>query len=276
MLTVAYDGTNYCGWQVQPNGIAVQQVLNAALSEITGEQIHTIGASRTDAGVHARGNVAVFDTAARMPGNKYSYALNTRLPDDIKIQGSREVSPEFHPRFTSTVKTYEYKILNRRFPDPTRRNDTCFLYVPLDAERMDRAARYLIGEHDFRSFQASGETNPDRSTVRTIYSARVIREEDLIRFQICGNGFLYNMVRILAGTLVEIGRGRTEPEELKGILESRDRSAAGPTAPARGLTLMEIKYPEWEPDFFNRKQKACGGENLTAHDARVNVRYGLR
>ena len=255
MLTVAYDGTNYCGWQVQPNGITVQQILNEALSELTGEEIYTIGASRTDAGVHARGNVAVFDTSVRMPGDKYSYALNTRLPEDIKIQGSREVSPEFHPRFTDTVKTYEYKILNRRFPDPTRRSDTCFLYGPMDAELMNEAAHCLIGEHDFRSFRASGETNPDRSTVRTIYSAKVVREDDLIRFRICGNGFLYNMVRILAVTLVEIGRGKIDPGEMTQILERRDRSAAGPTAPAHGLTLLEIRYPEWEPDFLIRKQE---------------------
>ncbi|MGN0361580.1 MAG: tRNA pseudouridine(38-40) synthase TruA [Bilifractor sp.] len=249
MLKVAYDGTNYCGWQVQPNGISVQQVLNDALSVLTGEKIHTIGASRTDAGVHARGNVAVFDTNARMPGDKYAYALNTRLPEDIRVQGSREVPCTFHPRFTSTIKTYEYKILNRRFPDPTRRLDSYFCYVPLDTRRMNQAAKYLIGTHDFRSFRASGETNPDRSTVRTIYSAEVRRSDDLIRFRICGNGFLYNMVRILAGTLIEIGRGRYGPEKMQDILHARDRGAAGPTAPAHGLTLLEIRYPQWEPDF---------------------------
>ena len=153
-LTVAYDGTNYCGWQVQPNGITVQEVLNRALSELLKEEIHTVGASRTDAGVHARGNVAVFDTRARMPGDKIAFALNTRLPEDIRIQGSQEVSPEFHPRFTSTVKTYEYKILNRTFSDPTRRQDSMFWYGALDLEAMKEAAGYLPGTHDFKSFAA--------------------------------------------------------------------------------------------------------------------------
>ena len=253
MLIIAYDGTNYCGFQVQPNGVTVQELVNRAVSELTGEEIRTIGASRTDAGVHARGNVVVFDTKARMPGDKYSYALNPRLPDDIKVQLSREVSPDFHPRYTDTVKTYEYRILNRRMPDPTRRLNTLFNYFSLDADRMQAAARYLEGTHDFRSFQASGETNPDKETVRTIYRASVRRGSDedgngdLITFRISGNGFLYNMVRILAGTLIEIGRGKLEPEDMKKIMDARSRDAAGPTAPPQGLTLVEIRYPEWEP-----------------------------
>ena len=245
MLKVAYDGTNYCGWQGQPNGITVQQVLNECLTEFCGEPIHTIGASRTDAGVHARGNVAVFDTAMRMPGDKFSFALNTRLPGDIRIDGSREVPADFHPRFTDTVKTYEYRILNRQFPDPTRRIGSFFTYYSMDIERMQAALPYLIGEHDFRSFQASGDIDPARSTVRTVYSATIGREEDMITFRIQGNGFLYHMVRIIAGTLMEIGNARWEPEDMGRIIEARDRSAAGDTAPACGLTLLEIRYPAW-------------------------------
>lgn len=245
MLKVAYDGTNYCGWQVQPNGITVQQVLNECLSDFCGERIRTIGASRTDTGVHARGNVAVFDTSMRMPGGKFAFALNTRLPEDIRIDGSREVPDAFHPRFTETVKTYEYRILNRQFPDPTRRIGSFFTYYKMDTDRMKAALPYLVGEHDFRSFQASGDIDPGRSTVRTIYSADIRRDEDMIIFRIQGNGFLYHMVRIIAGTLLEIGNERREPEEMGTIIAARDRSAAGDTAPACGLTLLEIRYPEW-------------------------------
>lgn len=244
-LTVAYDGTNYCGWQVQPNGLAVQEVLNRCLSELLKEEISTMGASRTDAGVHALGNVAVFDTEARMPADKISYALNTRLPADIRIQDSSEVPSDFHPRFQQTVKTYEYKIYNRKFPDPTRRLYTYFYYYPLDVEKMQRAAEYLIGEHDFKSFSTF---KPEvESTVRTIYSLQVEKSrDDVITIRIQGNGFLYNMVRIIAGTLIRVGGGFYPPEHMKVILEGKDRELAGETARPEGLTLVEIRYPEWE------------------------------
>lgn len=243
-LTVAYDGTNYCGWQVQPNGLTVQEVLNKTLSELLKEDIHTIGASRTDAGVHAKGNVAVFDTNARMPGDKMSFALNTRLPDDIRIQKSEEVPMEFHPRFTSTVKTYEYKILNTVFPDPLRRLDSMHWYGSLDLDAMKLAAGKLVGAHDFRGFATA--KGPEDNTVRTIYSTEIWKEEDMIHFRITGNGFLYNMVRIIVGTLMEVGRGAFSPEQVDRILETKNREDAGPTARALGLTLLEIRYPEWE------------------------------
>jgi tRNA pseudouridine38-40 synthase len=247
MLTVAYDGTAYCGWQVQPNGLAVQEVLESALRDLLGKDTPTIGASRTDAGVHARGNVAVFDTEARMRGDRFAFALNTHLPEDIRIQGSREVPPEFHPRFTSTVKTYEYKILNRTFPDPLRRRDSLFCYGNLDLDAMGQAAACLVGTHDFQSFAASH--GAAENTVRTIYDICLRKEEDMIRLRITGNGFLYNMVRIIAGTLLEVGKGSIRPEQMEDILEARDRSQAGPTARACGLTLLEIRYPEWEEQF---------------------------
>ncbi len=243
-LEIAYDGTNYSGWQVQNNAVSVQETIDKALSEWLSEEIHTIGASRTDAGVHARGNVAVFDTNSQIPADKFAFGLNSRLPSDICIQESFEVPMEFHPRFTETVKTYEYKILNRKFPDPTRRNDSLFYYGRLDVDSMNEAASYLVGPHDFKSFCA---VNHDaKTTVRTIYSAVVDKEEDMITFQITGNGFLYNMVRIIAGTLIEVGKGKIKPESIKKIMEARDRQKAGPTAPAHGLTLVEIEYPEWE------------------------------
>lgn len=239
-LTVAYDGTNYCGWQVQPNGITVQEVLNQCLSEFTGEKIETIGASRTDAGVHALGNVAVFDTEMRMPGDKFSFALNQRLPEDIRIQKSEEVDADFHPRYVKSRKTYEYRILNRRFPIPTERFYSHFTYIPLDIEKMREAADYLVGEHDFKSFCGTGAQV--KTTVRTVKEIQIEKDEDKITIRITGEGFLYNMVRIIAGTLMDIGGGLYPPEKMQEILEAKDRKKAGPTAPARGLTLMEIQY----------------------------------
>lgn len=248
-LTVAYDGTNYCGWQVQPNGITIESELNRHLSELLKEDIHVIGASRTDAGVHALGNVAVFDTEARMPAEKFSYALNTRLPSDIRIQDSREVPADFHPRFCQTVKTYEYRICNRRFPDPCQRLYSLFYYWYLDVEKMRQAAAYLVGEHDFTSFcTAKAEIT---NHVRTIYSLDVDKDGDMITLRVRGNGFLYNMVRIISGTLLRVGSGMMRPEEIKDILAAKDRQKAGETARPEGLTLVKIEYPGDE--FFTEK-----------------------
>ena len=239
-LTVAYDGTNYCGWQVQPNGITVQEALNQCLSEFSGENIETIGASRTDAGVHALGNVAVVDTEMRMPGDKFSFALNQRLPEDIRIQKSEEVDANFHPRYVKSQKTYEYRILNCRFPIPTERFYSHFTYIPLDVDKMKEAASYLIGEHDFKSFCGTGAQV--KTTVLTVKEIQIEKSGDRITIRITGEGFLYNMVRIIAGTLMDIGGGLYPPEKMKEILEAKDRKKAGPTAPARGLTLMKIQY----------------------------------
>ena len=241
-LTVAYDGTNYCGWQIQPNGITIQEVLENCLEDLTGKKTEIMGASRTDAGVHALGNIAVFDTDMRMPGEKFSFALNQRLPEDIRIQKSEEVPPDFHPRYRESEKTYVYRILNRQFPIPTQRLYAHFTYIPLDTDRMREGGSYLIGEHDFKSFCGAGAQV--KTTVRTIKEVSVSKKEDLITIKIRGNGFLYNMVRIIAGSLMEIGGGMYPPEHMKEILEARDRQAAGPTAPARGLTLAEIRYPD--------------------------------
>ena len=239
-LVVAYDGTNYRGWQIQNNGETIESMLNRAISSLTGEDIHVMGSSRTDSGVHAMGNVAVFDTEARMAADKFSYALNQRLPEDIRIQNSCEVPSDFHPRYQKTVKTYEYRILNREFPLPAYRLNAHFTYRPLDIARMQEAACYLEGEHDFQSFCAAGAQV--KTTVRTIYELTVEKEGDLIVIRITGNGFLYNMVRIIAGTLMKVGMGEWEPERMTEILEGRDRKLAGPTAPAKGLTLMEIHF----------------------------------
>ena len=225
---------------MQPNGITVQEVLNQCLSEFTGENIETIGASRTDAGVHALGNVAVFDTEMRMPEINFLFALNQRLPEDIRIQKSEEVDADFHPRYVKSQKTYEYRILNCRFPIPTERFYSHFTYIPLDVDKMKEAASYLIGEHDFKSFCGTGAQV--KTTVRTVKEIQIEKSGDRITIRITGEGFLYNMVRIIAGTLMDIGGGLYPPEKMKEILEAKDRKKAGPTAPARGLTLMKIQY----------------------------------
>lgn len=239
-LIVAYDGTNYCGWQTQINGITVEEVLNKTLSGLLKEDIRVIGASRTDSGVHALGNVAVFDTESKIPGDKFSFALNQRLPEDIRIQESCQVADDFHPRFCDTIKTYEYKILNRKFALPTERLYSAFVYYPLDVEKMQMAAAYLVGEHDFKSFCSSG--SQVESTVRTITDISVEKHGEMISIRVSGNGFLYNMVRIIVGTLMKIGLGVWEPKRMEEILNACDRNAAGPKAEARGLTLVEIRY----------------------------------
>ena len=240
-LTVAYDGTNYCGWQIQKNGITVEEVLNQTLSRFFGQEIAVIGASRTDSGVHALGNVAVFDAEVTMPPDKISYAVNNLLPDDIRIQKSEEVAPDFHPRYCDTRKTYEYRIYNAQFPDPLVRLYSLFVYYHLDEAKMQEAADYLVGEHDFKSF-CTPKDDVD-NTVRTIYYIKVIREGNMVRIRINGNGFLYNMVRIMVGTLLKVGMGMIEPIQIKQILEARDRTRAGHKAAACGLTLLEIEYP---------------------------------
>ena len=241
-LVVAYEGTNYCGWQVQPNGITIEEVLNQHLSRLLGEDIKVTGASRTDAGVHSMGNVAVFDTNTRMPAEKISYALNQGLPEDIVVQDSCQVPEDFHPRFSKSVKTYEYRILNRKFRLPLERNTSYFYHYPLDVAKMQQAADYLVGEHDFTSF--SSVHAQTKTFVRTIYSLDVDKNGDMISIRITGNGFLYNMVRIIAGTLIQVGAGMIEPSRMEEILAGKDRDLAGPTAPAHGLTMLGIVYQE--------------------------------
>lgn len=239
-LTIAYDGTNYCGWQIQPNGITVEEVINKALQKLTGEPILVIGASRTDSGVHAMGNVAVFDSETTIPPEKIAVALNQRLPDDIVITKSEEVPLDFHPRYCDCSKTYEYHIINTRIPIPTKRLTNYFVSYDLNIDHMKEAASYLVGEHDFVSF-CNVRTDVE-NTVRTITALDILTNGNEITIRITGNGFLYNMVRIIVGTLIRVGRGYYEPMKVKEILEAKDRKAAGVTAPAHGLVLMEIYY----------------------------------
>ena len=243
-LTVAYDGTHYCGWQIQKNGITVEEVLNRTLSKFFKTEIVVIGASRTDSGVHALGNVAVFDADVTMPPEKISYAINNLLPDDIRIQRSEEVALDFHPRYCDTRKTYEYQIYNAQFPNPLMRLYSHFVYYHLDEEKMQQAADYLVGEHDFKSFCTPKDDV--ENTVRTIYYIQVMREGDVVKIRINGNGFLYNMVRIIVGSLMKVGMGMIPPEYVKEILDAKDRTKAGHKAAACGLTLVEIEYPQNE------------------------------
>ena len=263
-LTVAYDGTDYCGWQIQKNGVTVEEVLNLAMSRLTGEKITVIGASRTDAGVDARGNVAVFDTDTRIPAERIAYAVNALLPEDVVVVRSEEVPAGWHPRKCVSVKTYEYRILNREFPDPVRRRDTYFVSFPLDLDRMRQAAGYLKGTHDFKSF-CSAQTSVE-DTVRTIYSLDVEKAGDLFTVRVRGNGFLYNMVRIIAGTLAGVGRGYFEPEEVERMLEEKDRTKAGVTAPPQGLTLVGIEYEETAPGGAENSQEKIQGRNNTGNN----------
>ena len=244
MLVIAYEGTKYCGWQSQPNQITVEEVINRELSALLGETIEVIGASRTDSGVHAMGNVAVFDTETRIPAEKICYALNHSLPEDIVVQSSREVPLDFHPRHCDSIKTYEYKIWNADFIQPFNRKYTHFVYRNLDMEAMQRAAKDFLGTHCFTSFCSTHTQVQDH--VRTIYSLDILKEDHLITIRVRGNGFLYNMVRIIAGTLMDVGRGKYPPQMVERILEKKDRCAAGPTAPANGLMLKELRFLELE------------------------------
>lgn len=262
-LVVAYDGTAYRGWQLQPNGITIEEVLNRELTALLKEPISVIGASRTDSGVHARGNVAVFDTENRMPADKICFALNQRLPEDIRVQSSKEVPADWHPRKANCTKTYEYKVLNRKIPMPLERLYAHFCYFNLDLEKMRQAAAYLIGEHDFKSF-CTVRTQAEE-TVRTIYSLDITKQDDMITIRISGSGFLYNMVRIIAGTLLEVGMGAYPPEHMEEILDARDRQVAGRTAPARGLTLVSMEYQKELPDWHHRENKYWKYDILQSH-----------
>lgn len=268
-IVVAYDGTNYCGWQIQPNGITIEEILNRQISKLTGEDIRIIGASRTDSGVHALGNVAVFDTESRIPGDRFAYALNQKMPEDIVIVKSEEVPLNWHPRYQDEIsKTYEYHIYNAKVRNPLKSRYSTFVSFDLDIEKMREGGKYILGEHDFASF-CNVRTNA-KDTVRTVYEITIAeipvdmqramntcQEDHLsaghsnkengsakeIVIRVTGNGFLYNMVRIIAGTLIRVGRGFYEPEKIKEILEAKEHTSEGITAPPNGLVLVSIDYP---------------------------------
>lgn len=239
-LIVAYDGTNYSGWQYQDNAPTIEKELNKALTKLLKQEIVVMGASRTDAGVHAHGNVAVFDAETTIPGDKIRFALNPLLPEEVKVMDSAEVADDFHPRFCDTEKTYEYKILNSKSPLPTMRLYSWWYNRALNVEKMQEAAKRIPGEKDFKSFCAAGAQVA--TTVRHVTGCEVFKEGDMTTIRVKGEGFLYNMVRIIAGTLVRVGEGKWEPEYVDEIIASCDRTKAGPTAPPQGLTLIGIEY----------------------------------
>ncbi len=241
-LTVSYDGTAYAGWQRQLNANSVQAMLEGALYTLTGGYTPVTGASRTDAGVHALGQVAHFDTVSRIPTEKFCYAMNTRLPDDIRVTQSILVAPDFHARYGARGKTYRYQIHNSPHASAIYRNQRAHVAAALDVPRMQVAAEDVLGEHDFRAFAASG--SEAKSTVRDIRRVEITQVGDLIELYVDGRSFLYNMVRILAGTLIYIGMGKLPDDALARALRTGNRLDLGITAPAHGLTLMEVRYDE--------------------------------
>jgi tRNA pseudouridine38-40 synthase len=249
-LTLAYDGTDFHGWQVQPGHSTIQGELAAAIARVTGEHVLPQGSGRTDAGVHARAQVASFELAAPIPPSNLHRALNRTLPLAIRITNAEHVAPGFHARHSVRAKTYEYRIFRGEICPPWTARYVYALNWPLDVQKMRLAAELVTGEHDFTSFAA---TDPDLTSrqsdadtpadnIRTIFSSTWTEEEDLLIYKISGNGFLHHMVRNLVGTFLDAGRGQIAPTEITAILQHRCRKAAGPTAPARGLFLDSVDY----------------------------------
>ena len=239
-LTIEYDGKDFNGWQKQPNKLNIQGTIEQAIKSITGEEIELNASGRTDAGVHALGQVANFKTNSQIPIEKFSIAINSKLKRSIVIKKAEEVDEKFHSRLSCKKKTYRYIINNTEEGSAIYRNLETHIQPKLDVEKMNQAVKYFEGEHDFKAFKASGTSN--KSSIRTIYEAKVYKKEDRIYIELTGNGFLYNMVRIIAGTLVDVGIGKIEPEKVAEIIESKKRENAGKTLPPNGLYLLNVIY----------------------------------
>lgn len=239
-LIVEYEGTNYAGWQRQKNGLSVQQTLEDAFEKVSGQRVSITGAGRTDAGVHALAQVAHFDTACTIPPEKISYAMNTVLPPDIRVKRSELADETFHARFDARGKTYRYTIYRATHPSAICRNLSWHIRGDLDVAAMREAAACLIGEHDFAAFCAAG--SEVKNTIRVIHALTLTEANSFLYIDVTGSGFLYHMVRIIAGTLADAGLNRIPPERVKEILDGKDRNAASPTAPAQGLTMVEVYY----------------------------------
>lgn len=239
-LTIQYDGTNYHGFQIQPVAPTIQQALENTLSAITGEAVHVNGCSRTDARVHAVKYVCSFETAFPIPADRLPIVLNNKLPNDIKALECCEVAKEFHARFDTVSKTYRYVINTGSNPDVFSRNFEWQLKRKPDTDKMKEACSLIVGTHDFKCFMTSGASVS--STVRTVHSLDVTEDGDRIYIYIRADGYLYNMVRIIVGTLVNVGIGRTAPDDVKTIIDGKSRDAAGPTAPPQGLSLFDVEY----------------------------------
>lgn len=245
-LVIEYQGARYVGWQRQPNGISVQACIEKAIFEITGETVSLQGSGRTDSGVHALAQVAHFDTQARMPGDKFAIALNMHLPQDIRILFSQDVSPDFHARFSAKEKSYRYTLQTGPHARVLHRERALHVHVPLDLPAMEAAAAMVVGTHDFRAFKSAGIEM--ENTTRQVLSSGWSREGILLHYDVTGTGFLYNMVRILVGTMLDIGRGYLPLSTMEEALLTGDRNRAGATAPAHGLTMMRVRYPDFDTD----------------------------
>jgi tRNA pseudouridine38-40 synthase len=239
-LTIQYDGTHYSGWQIQKNAHTIQAEMKAVLEKLTGEKVNLVGSGRTDAGVHARAQIANFRTNSELTHSKMLMALNSHLPKDIVVTRVEDVDVKFNAQHDAVSKIYRYTISNTNFVDPFIRRYAAKCFFELDINKMRLAAKCLVGKHDFKSFQAT-EIH-ERDSVRTIKNIKIEKDGVLVYIDIEADGFLYNMVRNIAGTLIEVGRGKFTVESVKGILDKKDRRASGPTAPAHGLCLMKVKY----------------------------------
>ncbi len=239
-LIIEYDGKDFNGWQKQPDRPNIQGEIERVISEITGENIELIASGRTDRGVHSLGQTANFKTKSNIPIDKFPIAINSKLKKSIVIKSAEEVDERFHSRYSVKSKTYRYTINNSKYGSAIYRNMEFHFSINLDVEKMREASKYFEGEHDFKAFKASGTSS--KSSVRTIYKANVFKEGDRIFIELTGNGFLYNMVRIIAGTLLDVGLGKISPQEIQNIINSKDRSNAGKTLPAHGLCLMKVEY----------------------------------
>ncbi len=241
-LIIEYDGKDFNGWQKQPNKLNIQGTIEQAIKSITGEDVQLNASGRTDAGVHALGQVANFKTNSNIPIEKMAIAINSRLKKSIVIKSAEEVDDRFHSRLSCKRKTYRYVINNSYQGTAIYRNLECHIPIKLDVEKMKEAAKYFEGEHDFKAFKASGTSS--KSSVRKIYKAEVYIDLQKIFIELTGNGFLYNMVRIIAGTLVDVGMGKIKPKEIPNIIKSQKRENAGKTLPAHGLYLVEVNYDD--------------------------------
>ena len=242
-LTIEYDGKDFNGWQKQPNKLNIQGEIERAIKQITNEEVNLTASGRTDAGVHALGQVANFKTNSNIPIEKIPIALNSNLKKSIVIKSAEEVEERFHSRLNCKRKTYRYVINNSKYGTAIYRNLETHIPMKLDIQKMQEAVKYFEGEHDFKAFKASGTSS--KSSVRTIYKAEVINAgNERIYIELTGNGFLYNMVRIISGTLVEVGLEKIEPNEIKTIIESKKREKAGKTLPPQGLYLLNVEYDE--------------------------------
>lgn len=245
-MIIAYDGTNYVGWQTQPNGVSVQETLEQALLEVVKAPVSVQGSGRTDSGVHARAQVAHFDTEARMAADKYAIALNMHLPDDVRVLYSEECDPAFHARFSAKTKQYLYRIHIGTHADVFSRNYALQLYRMPDLGLLQSCAAAIEGTHDFRAFMSMGTRM--ENTVRTVTQSEWGFDGTFLTYAVTGNGFLYNMVRILVGTMLEIAFGKLPPDSIVRALASAERKDAGPTAPAHGLTLNRVSYPDFDTE----------------------------